>query len=247
MKPILLLLLLSVLACDFKTANEKSKPEKQAADGVAKSYYADGKLRAEIQMQNGKKNGRAKEYFKNGKVSMEIDYKDDIKHGQLIRYYETGTLFKEATYVNGKLSGIEKKYRSDGKLIAEMPYNNNNPCMGLKEYLTDGSERKKYPTIIVKPIDTIIKDGKYALEISMSDGSKIVEYHRGDLLDGGCLGNFIGGIFPGKKKGTGLITYTLPSGGFLMDEINIVAKVKTLQGNYYITQRKYNVAIENRF
>ena len=87
-------------------------------DGVVKSKYSNGTIKAELVM----KNGRAKEYFKSGKLSMEIDYVDNIKQGTLRRHYETGTLYKEANYVDGQLSGLEKHYRADGSLEAEVPY-----------------------------------------------------------------------------------------------------------------------------
>ncbi len=247
MRYVLILTILLFTNCESKKTDKTAKQKSPTKDGVIKSTYPDGTTQKEITMKGGKKNGRAKEYFKNGKVSMEIDYVDDLKHGTLTRYYETGLVFKELTYEEGKQTGIEKRYKSNGKLTAEIPYKDDNPCVGLKEYLVSGEPRKKYPTIVVKPIDTILKDGRYILEISMSDGSKQVEYYRGELLPGDCLSNFMGNIFEGKKKGTGEIKYMLPSGGFVMDQINIVAKVKTLQGNYFITQRKYNVAIENRY
>lgn len=242
--------LLLFSTCDFtKVKQEKAtlKKEEKVTDGVVLSKYPDGTIQTEIPMKNGKKNGRAKTYYSNGKINMEIDYVDGVRHGELRQYYETGILHKITPFVNDKKQGLEKKYHSNGKLSAEVPYHDGNPCEGLKEYLSDGKPKKKYPQIVVTPIDNTLKSGEYSIVITMSDGSKNVEYYRGNLANGGCLPKSISNIFLGNKKGSGEIVYHLPPGSFLMEEVNIIAKVKTKMGNYYITQRKYNVAAETRF
>jgi hypothetical protein len=48
------------------------------------------------------------------------------------------------------------------------------------------------------------------------------------------------------EKGVGKLYYMLPPGGFVMEKLNIIAKVKTDLNNYYITQLSYNLAVENR-
>lgn len=251
MRYIKFFLLTAIFACNV---NQKETPpsgkeiNNQTSNDVARSMYEDGTLRAEIPMKDGKRNGTAKQYHKNGNIFMEVDYVNDIQHGWARKYYETGMLYQETPYDSGRMHGIVKKYRTDGKLLSEMPYNFDNPCIGLKEYLMDGSARKKYPTIVVKAKDTMLKDDKYVLQVSMSDGSKNVEYYRGSLLQGNCLSNFMGNIFESKtQKGVGEITYIIPRGTFRMEEINIVAKVTTRLGNTYITQRKYNLAVENPY
>lgn len=241
------ILMLGCQLQETKSVKSSTKEVEKVKDGVILSKYPDGSPQTEIPMKNGKKNGRAKTYYKNGKLNMEIDYVDGIRHGELRQYYETGILHKITPFIKDKKQGIEKKYHTNGKLAAEVPYHNGYPCVGLKEYLSDGSPRKSYPQIVVTPVDNTLMSGEYSIVITMSDGSKNVEYHRGNLVEGNCLPNSIGDIFPGKKRGSGQIVYRLPRGSFLMEEVNIIAKVKTKMGNYYITQRKYNVAAENRF
>jgi hypothetical protein len=46
----------------------------------------------------------------------------------------------------------------------------------------------------------------------------------------------------GKAKAR--IAYRVMPGEFIMGNINIIAKVETLTGNTYITQRPFNVAVE---
>jgi hypothetical protein len=66
------------------------------------------------------------------------------------------------------------------------------------------------------------------------------------LTDGKCIGKeaeLLGTV----KKGVLTLDYLLPSGSIVMERINIIAKMKTVQGNFYILQRSYNVAAENRY
>lgn len=248
-KLILFAIILAVAnACVFDTTKkeEDSGSKKSKKEGVAVSKYPNGKIRSEITMKNGKKNGRATDYYESGVKHLEIDYVNNIKHGWARRYYENGKLYQETPYDSGEMHGIQKKYRENGKLSAEIPYRHNLPCMGLKEYVLDGSPKTNYPTIVVTPVDNLWRDGEYILKLSLSDKSRAVEFFEGDLDEGGCLG--FNAVPVGKTDPTGvaIISYRLPPGGFVMETINIIAKVQTLQGNYYITQRKYNLAIENK-
>lgn len=247
MRYLFLIGVLCLAGCRFlESKNEEVNPE-DVKDGVAITKLPDGTIYTEIPMKNGKKNGRAKIYSK-GKVRQEVDYVDDVRHGEYRHYYESGVLYKVTPFVNNKEHGIEKRYRKDGLLSAEIPYNNGVLCMGLQEYLLDGSPKTDYPSIVITPVDNMLLNGEYKLIITMSNGSKSVEFFNGKLEDGGCLSaDRKSDIKRGKRPGSGEINYFLYAGDFIMEEINIIAKMKTVQGNYYITKRKYNVAIENRF
>lgn len=221
---------------------EKTKAEK---DGVRKTFYSNGKLRSEVPIKNGKKNGLAKDFYSDGTPHFEINYVDNVKQGITRMYYQNGKLYEETPYEKDKIHGVKKRYRQDGKLSTEAPYHLGEPCIGLKEYLTDGSPKTKYPTIVVTAINNLLREDRYILRLNMSDNAKNVTFYTGKLEDG-CINSSLEQIYQTPKKGVSEISIYLPPGAFLMEEINIVAKVKTALGNYYVTQRKYNVAIENR-
>jgi antitoxin component YwqK of YwqJK toxin-antitoxin module len=246
---IVLSIVLILLSCSGENSKKKNKSpkkdEKALKDGVTKSYYADGKLRAEVPFKNGRRNGLAVEYYNNGKKYLEINYVNGRNHGLSTRYYDTGGLYEETMYENGEMHGIRKRYRKDGKLSAEAPYNNGFSCLGLKEYLVDGRPKKNFPTIEIQPVDRLLKEDRYILRLSMSDKTKNVIFYQGKL-EGKCLGYSQTQIPMSAEKGVGELVFNLPKGMFVMDEISIVAKVKTPLGNYYVTEKKYNLAIENR-
>ncbi|HOX82050.1 MAG TPA: hypothetical protein PLJ60_09010 [Chryseolinea sp.] len=242
--------LLSGLFLTACNTNPKDKKKNGAADSlnnVVKTTYADGKPKVEIPYKNGKKNGQAKEFYQNGNVFQLIDYVNGKKHGFARRYYETGLIYQETPYDSNKIHGVQKKYRADGKLSAEIPYSFGNACAGIKEYTLDGSLKKNYPSIVIRPVDNILSRGEYKLVLTMSEKVKEVTYYEGKLTDGKCIGDKTEEICCADRSGEADISFFLPPGQFIMKEINIIAKVKTVQGNYYLTQRNYNVAIENRY
>lgn len=243
------LLFFSISACTInlgEKADSKSTKERRLQNGIVKTNYPNGSLHVEISYTDGRKNGKAKEYYKGGKLYMEIDYTNDIKHGWAYRYWQNGKLYQETPYDSGLIHGTQKKYREDGKLAAEIPFYKDNQCIGIKEYFLDGTLKGDYPKIIINPIDNLWRDSEYILRLSMSDKSRAVEYYVGLLSDNKYIGENCEKVFSRDKNGIAEVKFSLLPREFLMKEINIIAKVKTLQGNYFITQRKHNLAIENK-
>jgi hypothetical protein len=239
--------LLLIVCCDqkpFKKTEKKNQADKEVKDGIIKTNYADGTLKSEVPVKNGKRNGVAVSYYASGKKQLEIPYTDGKREGVVKSYYENGNLYEETTYVNDQMHGLKRKYKQDGKLAAEVSYHKDQPCIGLREYLNDGLLKKKYPTIVVTPVDQILRSSKYTLRITMTDNIKGVKFYVGKL-ENGCLTDDLDPVRL-AEKGVGEIDYYLPAGSFIMEEINIVAKFNTAGGNPCVTQRKYNLAVENR-
>jgi hypothetical protein len=51
---------------------------------------------------------------------------------------------------------------------------------------------------------------------------------------------------PSAGRGKAKLEIPVAQGEFIMTVINIVARIKTLQGNFYLAERKYNLSIEHR-
>lgn len=233
-----------LISCDGLMKSEKQS--KKIKDGIVKQYRAGNILKTEIMYKNGKRHGVAKNYYGDGKtLHQKIEYKEDKKHGEAITYYENGNIYQSTPYIEDKIEGVRKKYRQNGKLMSEAPYKNDHPCLGLKEYLLDGSLKKKFPKIVFKPKDNILKNGRYDLEVMMSDKSRDVDFYvNTPLSKDGCLIEEFGSR-SNYKPGVLRLSYTLPPNAFIMEELSILAVVKTNLGNQYVTTAKYNLAIEN--
>ncbi len=248
----LLLIALTFASCKTSTDETASADDSLAMTvlgdpkdaNIRRTYYPDGKIHKEIVTNNGTKSGISKEYYKNGKVFQEVNYVANLREGIARRYFDTGVLSQETPYKNDKMHGVQKKYRRSGKLMAEIPYFEGHQCVGLKEYTTEGVVKVRYPDIVITPINTVLKDNNFILEISMSDDSKGVDYYTGELVDGKYIKEEMNSIFD-TKGGVARIYYTIPRGDSRNETVNIIAKVKTAQSNYYITQKSYHLQVRH--
>jgi hypothetical protein len=239
-------------SCRFASTDEAtdslltSVPGDPKDANIIRKYYPDGKIHKEIVTNNGTKTGLAREYYQNGKVFQEVNYQSNIREGIAKRYYETGKLSQETPYRNDRMHGIQKKYRRSGNLAAEITYYEGHLCTGLKEYTIDGILKKRYPEIEITPINNIFRSREYILEVKMSDDSKGVQYYTGELVNGKYIREEMNTIWD-TKDGIARIHFTVAPGDIRMEEVNIIAKVKTAQSNYYITQKKFRLSVENSF
>jgi antitoxin component YwqK of YwqJK toxin-antitoxin module len=213
-------------------------------NGLHKYYYPDGQLYLEINYQDSLPHGTTKRYYKNGKLLEQSEYRRGIMHGLSKKFHDNGQLSQEVYYDSGRMNGIRKKYRKDGTLASEVPYYFDNPCAGIKEYFLSGNPVNNYPSIVITPKDAILKEDRYTLYISLSNKHTMVEFYTGKLTDGKYIDEDAYPIT--TENGIGSLSYFLPRGAFIMEKLNIIAKVKTDLGNYYITQIPYNLAAENR-
>lgn len=241
------IILLTVICCSCLFESKKSgKKKANPKEDVQVSKYSNGKKKAEVPYKDGKRNGVSKSFDLAGNISLELPYVNDKREGRSKKYYEGGKqVFQTTEYKDDKMHGMQIKYRQNGSLMSEARFENGFPCTGLKQYLLDNTLKSKYPKIIVTPIDMLETQGTYVLEITMSEKVRAVKYYAGKLSPSGCLNDDLFYIMQDERRKTGLQKYNLPPGGFVMEELNIIAAVETLQGNTYIAQRKYNLAIDN--
>ncbi|HYC85285.1 MAG TPA: hypothetical protein VEB86_08690 [Chryseosolibacter sp.] len=213
-------------------------------NGLHKYYYPDGSLYMEVNFKDSIPDGATRQYFKNGQVFEETWYIEGVRHGTSRRFYEDGKPSMETPYDSGRIHGIQRKFRKDGTKAYEAPYHFDNPCVGLKEYYLNGQPVANRPQIIIKPKDELWREFRYTLEIGLSEKAK-VEFFKGELTDGRYIGKQAEKLFV-DRQGRASIVYNLAPGDFVMEKINIIAKIRTDLGNSYITQIPYTVAIKNQ-
>ncbi|HEX6891227.1 MAG TPA: hypothetical protein VF141_11040 [Chryseolinea sp.] len=245
MRKAIILLTILCYGCLFEK-RKSDKKEDPKGEKIQVSKYPNGKKKAEVPYKDGKRNGMSRTYDSKGNITLELPYVNDKREGRSKKYYEGGKqAFQTTEYKNDKIHGMQVKYRQNGAVMSEARFENGFPCNGLKQYLTDNTLKQKYPQIVIRPIDMIESTGTYVLEISMSEKVGEVRYYTGKLSPSGCLTDNLYFVFLDQARKTGILKYDLQPGGFIMEELNIIAAVETLQGNTYITQRKYNLAIDN--
>lgn len=89
-------------------------------NGVQQKFYTDGKQRAYAVFANGKVQGGASFYYPNGRMEFEEQFDNGVLNGIRRGFYEDGTLKLEETYVSGFKDGRERRYYPNGKLQAEL-------------------------------------------------------------------------------------------------------------------------------
>lgn len=237
--------ILALVSCE-DTASKKKAGRSKKGDDVVVTKYSDGSVRAEIPTRNGKKNGLAIEYYQSGKVYREIEYVDGKKEGIAKRYFENGTVAQETMYKNDKIHGTQKKFRENGKPASIAEYFEDNPCKGVIEYFTDGKVKDNYPQIVITTEDRVYSEALYIVHLSLSEKLQDVEYYVGRLTKEKTIDPSAKKIWNTDKNGKAQIEYPVMPGTFVMDKIHIIAKGKTPLGNYFITEKDYNVAAESR-
>lgn len=234
---------LMVMSCQPKTDKEKLKSEEVNPDGsiLKRTFKPDGKLFAEIQKKDGKKNGVTKNFYANGKVQVETNFVNDRKDGDSKLYYEDGKICQHVIYKNDVKQGIEKHYYKNGNLACEIPYLDGEVEPGLKEYSNAGVLIANNPTIIVTPINKMVSENKYILRLSLSNKSHAVAFSR---------------VFLEKEKksrqdietqgGIGDLTFVVGPGKSLKEKVILEASSETVYGNPFVTRTTYNLSVINR-
>jgi hypothetical protein len=246
MKPkvniILILIFLVLNSCDLISDFIPQKEKESNGIEVRKTYYEKSDvLKSEITVKNNKKNGPAKKYYDSGELHTLVHYVNSVKEGKTVWYYKNGNPYRVTKFKNGKKEGVRKIYYEEGKLQAEIPYSNDELQMGTKEYDKKGNLIKKIPDIQFTEIDYLKFEGRFILQIFLSNKSKRVKFYENRTLNTDEKA-----LFPLKiKNGIAEIEYTLLPGYFEMKRIDIVAEYKSNLGNPFLLKGSYNLAIEN--
>ena len=117
--------------------------EKEAFTGIAKDYYEDKRLKAELPYRNGKLEGKGKEYYPSGKFKSDAFFVDGLLQGKSTGYYENGNLEYEENYKDGELDGLIKEYYENGQIRILEEYKNGELDGESFNFYKDGSLRSK--------------------------------------------------------------------------------------------------------
>jgi antitoxin component YwqK of YwqJK toxin-antitoxin module len=148
---LLIALLVVLVSCknNLKTeyyADGKIKSEETLKDGKPDgyyiSYYENGKIKDSGSIVGGKLNGFCKSYYENGKENWEGIFKDGKEDGYYKKYYESGNLRADAFFKNGIPDSVNKEYTEDGKIKIRSEWKNGNLAT-VDYYDSQGINRKR--------------------------------------------------------------------------------------------------------
>jgi len=118
--------------------------------GINQLFYADGKLRSEVNYLFDKKEGAYKEYYSTGELALEVNYRNDRKEGVQKEYFRNGKLSSEVRYVNGYKEGAQKWYDQNGTLIKTETFKMDRPVALMKKLKEKEPDATK---ILLKQLD----------------------------------------------------------------------------------------------
>ncbi|GAA5042102.1 hypothetical protein GCM10011506_44730 [Marivirga lumbricoides] len=231
------LLLFVLSSCNFKPEESAKKVEKDPYTEY--QYYTDGKVKAEIHIDNLKRfHGEVKKFYPDGKLKTLVTY----DHGVTLnskQYYENGKLEMEFPYKEGKKHGKRSKYWESGKIKSVLEYRNGEPIAGLKEYKESGKEVTAYPSLKIEQINQLSNNGKYYIDVYFSSNPQKGTYYIGELQNGLIPADAekINSIKGGKGR---IVLNAIPS-HYNMKKLNIIGRFKTGYGSIYITEATFNL------
>ncbi|MBS9778672.1 MAG: hypothetical protein KGV58_00010 [Campylobacteraceae bacterium] len=138
-----------------------------AFNGVFKTYYENGKLKQEINIKNGIREGVAGFYYGSGVLKSEKMYKNNLQNGKSKSFFENGKVMGVTKYVNGdgiyqkilnqdgtsRVKTFEDTY-ANGKIYEQEKFDKNGITIYYVRYYVSGikavEEYKKGEKVIVK-------------------------------------------------------------------------------------------------
>ncbi|BDD10165.1 hypothetical protein FUAX_25970 [Fulvitalea axinellae] len=230
-----------------KEAKTATVDEKGRKHGLRKIMAPDGKtLKSTVNYNHGKKHGKAKTYYADGKVKTEIDYFNNVKHGDSKWFHQNGKLYRLTTFNNGKKHGPRKTYGRDGKMLAEMNYHEGFLKFGTKEFMTTGKERTKFPKIVITPENNLASNNTYSLHIKLSQPRKKFKVYVGKLKGADHVNPKKSQVKDVTVVG-GIATFdvTIPKNKEVNELLDVVVEYSTRMGNPRLDSRKYRLKASN--
>lgn len=111
-------------------------------EGIANSYFDDGKLKTKETFKNNLLHGKYLSYQKKGFLYEKIQYRNGNKSGKSIRYYSNNKLSLVARYKNGEKHGIKTSYFQNGNIETTGDYENDELIGTHSFYYKNGQLQK---------------------------------------------------------------------------------------------------------
>jgi antitoxin component YwqK of YwqJK toxin-antitoxin module len=112
-------------------------------NGVSRMFWIDGRsIMEENEFFNGRKKRLHREFYKNGKIKAEIPLDNDTISGTGKKYYEDGTIQEIAEFRAGAFDGTRKYYYPNGQLWIEQIYKNGKSWKVVANYTAKGQKRE---------------------------------------------------------------------------------------------------------
>jgi len=203
------------------------------------SQYKSGQfLIKEVTFVNGVRHGLMKSFYKGGQVYQTFWYENGLREDSVRWYYLEGQLFRTTPYKHDTIDGIQKQYYRSGKVKARIGYSKGMRTPHFEEFTQDGKLVGNYPEISVSIMDKYKTEGKYSINLELTDKSKRVVFYRGDFTDGRFDTTRCQLIKTTDGKGIVTLGKTTTRGS---SQIGVIAEIVTPFGNRLLRYKKIDL------
>lgn len=192
----------------------------------------------EISYKNGRKNGLTKTFYPSGRVRTTRWYENDLLQDSSIWYYEEGQIFRVTPYYNDTIDGVQKQYYRTGELKAKLGYSRGLRTAYFEEFTKDGKLVNSYPQIVAETKDTYKTNGRFTIQLSLTDKKTNVKFFRGDFIKGRYDTAKIEKI--SMQNNTGILTLK-KTGSAKPQYVGVIAEIMTNFGNRFIVTKKIDL------
>ena len=200
-----------------------------------KQSMSGGHVAMETTYKNGVKDGIAKTYYASGRIRGTLMYENGLRVDSAKWYFEEGQLFRTTPYKRDTVDGIQKQYFRNGKLKALIGYSKGLRTFDFQEFDMEGRKIGGYPEITVNIKDEYKSKGTCTISLGLSDKSTKVKYYRGDFGNG--VFDSTRAVKIKTVNGVGTLelkkTATAQSGN-----VEVLAAIITFYGNSYLLPKK---------
>jgi len=203
-----------------------------------KKYMSGNHITMETTFKNGVKDGLTSTYYPSGKLRGTMWYENGLREDSARWYFEEGQLFRATPYKRDTIDGIQQQYFRAGMLKARLGYKKGLRTFEFEEYDKDGKKIGGYPEIIVNARDEYKTNGKYIINLSLSDKSAKVKYYYGDFGSG--VLDTTKCVRLKEKDGTGILELK-KTGTPHAGSVDVVAAIITFYGNSYLELKKIDL------
>jgi antitoxin component YwqK of YwqJK toxin-antitoxin module len=218
---------------------------KDLLDDTTFIYHDNGQLRSLQMYKNRKADGIWKEFNPQGKVYSEIHFKDGLFEGTSTTYtYRTGKIQERITFKKGIKDGLEEFYYPNGNPKSKILYNSGEPCRNIEEWYDDGEKVNNDFKISVQEHNDVLMKNTLTYFIKLENPKPDDKVYRevGPAKNDCEFGQLF--RLP-EENGAYKLQFEIHKGGFVMQEVKIVAFRKTLFGNTCSEVKTFNAASNN--
>lgn len=109
-----------IALCLFLLASCQQRESYETTVEKRKEHFVDGKLKWEVEIENGLKNGIYREFYHNGNLKYTGYFINDLINDTVKAYYENGALKGFQVWKDGFPDGAQKVYDAHGKMIFDL-------------------------------------------------------------------------------------------------------------------------------